>query len=79
MAENQRLEPGKNKEGIKMQVDSKLIIKFPGYIAVVYLNELQAMLSQNKDLWAEAIRRGKAEGRYQKEQNRTGKGGVDRE
>ena len=58
-----------------MQIDNKLVIKFPGYIAVVYLNELQAMLSQNKDLWAEAIRRGKAESRFQKEQQRLGKGG----
>ena len=62
-----------------MQIDNKLIIRMPGYIAVIYANEFQEMLSQNRELWEKAIRRGKAEARFLKEQGRVAKGGASHE
>lgn len=56
-----------------MQIDNKLVIQMPRYVAVLYVNEIQDMLSQNKELWEKAIRRGKSESRFQKEEGRCGK------
>ena len=60
-----------------MQIDNKLIIQMPRYVAVLFLSELQDMLAQNKDIWEKAIRRGKAEARFLKEQGRVAKGGAE--
>ena len=59
-----------------IQVDNKLIIQMPRYVAVLFLNELQEMLAQNKDIWEKAIRRGKSEARFQQSQGRVAKGGA---
>lgn len=57
-----------------MQIGDKLIIQMPRYIAVLYVSELQNLLSLDKTLWEKAIRRGKSESRFQKEQARKPKG-----
>ncbi len=62
-----------------MQIDNKLIIQMPRYVAVIYVNELQDLLSQNRELWTKAIQRGKSEMRFQKEQGRVAKGGASHE
>ena len=62
-----------------MQIDNKLIIQMPRYVAVLFLTELQDMLAQNKDIWEKAIKRGKSEARFQKEQGRVAKGGASHE
>ncbi len=59
-----------------LQIDNKLIIKMPRYVAVIYVNELQDLLSQNRALWERAIQRGKSEARFQQSQCRVAKGGA---
>jgi len=59
-----------------MQIGNKIIVQMPRYVAVIFVNELQDMLSRDKELWEKAIRRGKAELRFQKEQGRKPSGGV---
>lgn len=62
-----------------MQIGDKVIIQMPRYIAVLYVSELQNLLSLDKTLWEKAIQRGKSEARFQKEQGRKPKGGVEHE
>ena len=56
-----------------MQIGDKIIVQMPRYIAVLYVSELQSLLSLDKNLWELAIRRGKSEARFQKEEERRGK------
>ena len=59
-----------------MQIGDKVIIQMPRYVAVLYVSELQNLLSLDKNLWEKAIQRGKSEMRFQKEQGRVAKGGA---
>lgn len=55
-----------------MQIDDKIIVRLPKHIVVLFVREIQEMLSKNLDIWEAAIRRGKAEARFQAEQRRHG-------
>ena len=57
-----------------MQIGNKIIVQMPRYIAVFFVNELAEMFSTNRDIWEQAIRRGKSEARFQKSEQRVGRG-----
>ena len=59
-----------------MQIGDKIIVQMPRYVAVLYVNELQELLSMDRNLWEKAIRRGKSEARFLKEQDRRPGGGA---